>query len=201
MRRRLFTILSALSLILCVTICAEWARTYRRVDTAGWSASTLTSVWQIEILFTSGGMFLRKATITNSKSFDPLDHPYPGIFWETSDTHPLMRMGFPEKMAKWDRSFHVFGLWWATFRFSNAGSHADKVPFTGTVSMVYVQTWWIAAVLGALPVVWFIRVNRCIRRRATGRCVNCGYDVRATPDLCPECGTIPKTRQLPPTVT
>ena len=63
--------------------------------------------------------------------------------------------------------------------------------------------WWLpTALLLVLPAFWTIRFLRRNRRYRPGRCQSCGYDLRATPERCPECGTIPKNaaRILQPAV-
>jgi hypothetical protein len=46
----------------------------------------------------------------------------------------------------------------------------------------------VGALFALLLVAAFRDVRRRERRRAGGQCSECGYDLRATPDRCPECG-------------
>lgn len=58
--------------------------------------------------------------------------------------------------------------------------------------------WYPAMAFAVLPVTWLpvqVLIQRNGRRR-NGRCHVCGYDLRATPDRCPECGTVPLPRSL-----
>jgi hypothetical protein len=55
----------------------------------------------------------------------------------------------------------------------------------------FVPLWFLCAT-GA--VVTFFEIRWKMRRRRWGRtgfCIECGYDLRATPDRCPECGAVP----------
>jgi hypothetical protein len=57
----------------------------------------------------------------------------------------------------------------------------------------HVPHWALLALLGGLSVPLWMKVHRAhrsTRRAAAGLCVACGYDLRASPSECPECGRV-----------
>jgi len=61
-------------------------------------------------------------------------------------------------------------------------------------TVAVVPGWFILLTSAILPILCVIcRLRRRLRLRA-GLCPRCGYDLRATPDRCPECGAIPEKR-------
>ena len=63
-----------------------------------------------------------------------------------------------------------------------------RVPPLGTTEYWWVSIpyWLIIATTGLLAI-WCFKVRP---RKLNGRCAVCGYDLRATPDRCPECGKV-----------
>ena len=53
--------------------------------------------------------------------------------------------------------------------------------------------FWFIAVACAAPTVLLLRAEWRRRKSRPGTCPACGYDLRATPDRCPECGAEPPT--------
>ena len=77
-----------------------------------------------------------------------------------------------------DRSARLAGSGFAGFRsYSSLKIRFWRAPY------------WFAGSVAALWPAWrLIRAGRARRRLASQLCPTCGYDLRATPDRCPECG-------------
>jgi hypothetical protein len=79
-----------------------------------------------------------------------------------------------------------------TVGFSGRGDGYDR--WGATVRTLHVPFWAIVLVNAVLPLLTIRRSHRR-QRKMTGLCVECGYDLRATPERCPECGWSPLRAQ------
>jgi hypothetical protein len=178
MLRRLFMILSVLSLLLCVATCVLWVRSYWLYDYVWWNYGTVSRLREFKILSTSGGcaFYFSASADTNQTHPEPTVH---NSFWGRSTDSPVASDGYRYEVD-------IFGeepRRWALGHHSYRGSGR-----TGTTWYVVVPDYAIAASLLLLTLVR--RCRRILARQGAGLCPACGYDLRATPDRCPECGAV-----------
>lgn len=71
-------------------------------------------------------------------------------------------------------------------------------PFQAAPFSVFAMPWWhitIVSFLMTFPLTRFLLTTRRRKKRLQkGLCPKCGYDLRATPTQCPECGAIATTK-------
>jgi hypothetical protein len=85
-----------------------------------------------------------------------------------------------------DQQFHRIGSW-------GIGMGGMESTVRETVLIAW-PDGPAALCLLVLPVAWVIGQWWASRSTRHGFCVTCGYDLRASPDRCPECGTAPAAK-------
>ena len=181
MRRWLFTICSAASLLLCVAVCVLWVRSYWRCE---WFETGNATRWRT--VGSSSGRIYTAAWNNYARRYGWAVH--------SSGKDGLVDRGKAVQMPytadgsagmSLNRSNHRFG----PFLFGT-GTGGDDLA-------VVVPHWAPVALTLLLPGAWCIRRRREYREYRNGmqgRCPKCGYDVRATPERCPECGATPPAK-------
>ena len=194
LKRHLFNLVAFLSLLLFAAVVALWLRGHFIGDEWHLPPSEVTDVtpaaptlgpaqtWRRQVSFHAGGGRVRvmRREVQEGRT-TPAGH---------TTTPPRDAVGDLPAMTASDRAHSALGF---------AYLRRDKQPFNrppvtgwywGFVA-VTVPCWALAAVTAVLPTLWALR--RVSQRRNTARanrglCPACGYDLRATPDHCPECG-------------
>jgi hypothetical protein len=178
MRRRLYTVLSSLSLLLCLVTAALWARSYFRLDDI-----SHTGRWHIHNLCSLRGRVFIQWGWSTEDALERASGRYAGggFVWHTYPSDGARLMVEPKSRGWGLGGFDYFA--WQTSR-----KNANGQPAAG--EHVFILPWWfLVAATAALPTWWFFRSRRHARRARFGHCLSCGYDLRASPKRCPECGT------------
>ncbi|MGA2443731.1 MAG: hypothetical protein ABSH08_22480 [Tepidisphaeraceae bacterium] len=181
-RRWLFNGIAAISLLLCVAMAGMWARSYWRADFYGFTSSN--SVNGRLIL---GQTWQTRARVKLSFVWDTVDNAWEMPSYLGHREIPSLRGG----MGYRDNTFlerRGFRFWF--FHGTGSALHQKSAMGTGCTF----PHWFGVLLLLALPTRWTFLNRRNLRE--SGTCKHCGYDLRATPDRCPECGTIPPGKKV-----
>jgi hypothetical protein len=190
-RRPLLNLLTALSLLLCVAAAALWARSHVVADTL------LAKYVLDDGLPQQGGATL----LWPAAHLYLVEWSFNADWGRLSVTHctwPNTQLGLEYlpgvrpswEWTRWPHPGHELRVRRTLLERIGIGLFidGDGAPQNHTLQAAEAPLWLVAGVFAALPAARGVARFRRRRKCAAGLCPSCGYDLRATPDRCPECG-------------
>jgi hypothetical protein len=167
LRRWLWNGSAALSLVLCALMVVLWVRSYGRFD-------------QLQLWHQTGAGLLSRWSAVSVGGLLMLQHPVEssGVFSATPEGWSFHRVsGSPRQVRRNPGLEGPLGFHCAI----------RQVSPSLRISDLFFPYWFAVGCFLAAPAIWFKRYWGQRSRR--GVCPVCGYDLRASPNRCPECGT------------
>lgn len=191
MKRRLFNILAALCLALSAALALLWVAADDSYECLsfqhdGWPAPTLQRDTMVELGVSGGQLVLDTRTVDTDYSNLSERGLTPQAF---ERAYREIGRGTNLRWRSWEHGARVAG---AVLGF---GAEHITIPQAARQGGAVDDRRWSMpvalpiALLCVSPALWFLRTHRRERRSRLGLCLCCGYDLRASKDRCPECGT------------
>jgi hypothetical protein len=174
MHRRLFKLVVTTSLLLCIAICLLWLRSCFLMDSVAFDPAFKSGSWagaNFVAVSSRGRVWLVRKWVGGPGRFD-----FAHLSLPVDDTSMVTICMLPISLSP-DQTMGMVPI-----RYAAAAARWDTDAVEGSDPA-------LASLTALLPLFWFARAIRHRRRQRSGLCRKCAYDLRGTPDRCPECGT------------
>jgi len=169
-KRRLFNVLTGMSLVLCVAWAVLWVRSYFVFDVVTylwyspgrWHDQSYSGYWSKGSTGTAWGENTR---------------------WDLTQGFTHERLSPVDLHAGWPPSL---------VRFNACGVMVIRNAESPRYWDIMIPCWMPTLLASIAPAMFVRRLRKLKGAPAEGECRKCGYDMRATRDRCPECGTVAK---------